>query len=393
MDFWQIIYGIDWVLFGIVGYTVFYLAFYAVAGMFSSHPAVPRANRHNSFIVLIPAYKRDKVVAETVMSVLSQTYPQRFFDVIVISDEQSEMTNFRLAQMPITLLTPNFTTYTKARALQYAVSNLPQFKIYDLVVILDAGTIVDQNFLQEMNDAYEVAGTKAIQAHRLSKSRETEIAHMDAVFEEINNTIFRRGHIAIGLPAALTSSGNAFSYRWFRENIFKVNTPYCEKELEALLLHQHVFIDYFDDILVYDEKSRTVGEFNDRHARWFSAQFHVAVKNLRYLPTAVLNRYYGWIDKLLQWLLMPRTIMVSLITFMSLFMPFIYLTLAIKWWLLFAFVMFIFALATPDYLVDKKWNKSFAKAPFIMLGSLFSPAKAVQTEAEKLTYAKPKKKQ
>ena len=42
MNFWQIIYGIDWVLFGIVGYTVFYLAFYAVAGMFRSAPSAVR---------------------------------------------------------------------------------------------------------------------------------------------------------------------------------------------------------------------------------------------------------------------------------------------------------------------------------------------------------------
>ena len=129
--------------------------------------------------MLIPSYKDDKTVIETIMSVLSQSYPQRLFDVIVISDHQEEMTNFRLAQLPVTLLTPNFQNSTKARSLQFAINNLPQFKIYDLVVVLDAGDIVDQEFLHEMNDAYEVAehrfaenGTfTAYMTDRFTKSR------------------------------------------------------------------------------------------------------------------------------------------------------------------------------------------------------------------------------
>ena len=93
------------------------------------------------------------------------------FDVVVISDHQSEITNFHLAQQPITLLTPNFKTSTKARSLQYAMNNIPQFKIYNIVVVLDGDNIVLPEFLEDINNAYEAAGTKAIQAHRLSKNR------------------------------------------------------------------------------------------------------------------------------------------------------------------------------------------------------------------------------
>ena len=382
MDFWQIIYIIDWFLFGIVGLTVLYLAIFSVAGLFSRHPAIPKARKQNSFIVLIPSYQNDNVVTETIMSILAQSYPQRLFDIIVISDHKKEMTNFRLAQLPITLLTPDLRNYTLSSTLQYAINNLPQFKIYDLVVILKAGAIVDQNFLQEINDAYEVAGTKAIQAHCLSKNRDTAIAHMDAVFEEINNTIFRRGHITIGLPSALSDTGHAFNYTWFKDNIFHVSSASFDKELEALLLRQHIFVDYFDDILVYNEKSRDIRTFNDQHSSWFSAQSHAAIKNVRYLPMAIFNRYYGWIDKIIQWFLIPRTIMMTIITFMSIFMSVIYLTLAIKWWILFAFVMFLYELATPDYLVEKNWNKSFARAPFIMFGSLFTPMMSLQKDKQ-----------
>lgn len=379
-DFWRIIYIIDWGLFAIVAFTVLYITIFTITGLFSSHPNIPKANHQNRFIVLIPAYRADRTIMDTVMSVLGQTYPQRLFDITVISDHQDEMTNFRLAQSPITLLTPNFENSTKARSLQFAIKNLPQFKIYDVVVILDAGTIVDQDFLLQMNDAYQVSGTKAIQAHRLSRNRDTAIAHMDAVFEEINNTIFRRGHITIGLSSALSGSGNAYDFKWFKENIDKITSTAFDKELEALLMRQHIFIDYFDDILVYDEKMRESKDFNEQRTRWASSQLYAVLRNLHHLPGAIFNRYYAWIDKLIQWLLIPRTIMMSVLAFMSVVMPLIYFTLAIKWWVMFAFVMFIFALATPDYLVDKNWNHSFAKAPFIMLSSVFNSAKIFKSD-------------
>ena len=44
MDFWRIIYIIDWSLFGIVALTVLYMAIFIFAGMFSSHPNIPKAN-------------------------------------------------------------------------------------------------------------------------------------------------------------------------------------------------------------------------------------------------------------------------------------------------------------------------------------------------------------
>ena len=100
----------------------------------------------------------------------------RQFDITVIADHEEEMTLFHLAQQPITLLTPNFEKSSRIKSLQLAINNLPQFKIYDAVIILEAGDVVEPEFLQQMNDAYESAGTKAIQTHKLSLNRDTVTA-------------------------------------------------------------------------------------------------------------------------------------------------------------------------------------------------------------------------
>ena len=348
MIFWKVLFIVDGVLFALMAFTSLYLAVYAIASLFARRPDIPKTKRLNRFIVLIPAYKSDAVVERTVRSILGQTYPQRLFDVVVISDHQSEMTNFRLAQHPITLLTPNFKNSSKSKSLQFAINNLPQFKIYDIVVVLDADNIVLPEFLEELNAAYEYAGTKAIQVHRLSKNRDTSSAILDATFEEINNSIFRLGHVAIGMPSAIAGSGMAFDFNWFKDNITKTSEALDDKELEALLLRQRIYIDYFDHILVFDEKTRSSSDFNRQRNRWVFTQFHSVIRNIRHLPHAIVNKQYDLIDKILQWLLVPRTIMMSVIILMSIVLSPIYLTLAIKWWVLAAFILFIFAVATPD---------------------------------------------
>ena len=372
MTYWNILFIFDTLFFVLTAFTVAYMTFYAIASQFVRKPEIPKTKRLNRFIVLIPSYKSDAVIERTVKSVLGQTYPQRLFDVTVISDHQDEMTNFRLAQHPITLLTPNFRYSTKAKSLQYAINNLPQFKIYDLVVILDADNIVLPEFLEELNSAYEYAGTKAIQVHHLSKNRDTASAMLDATFEEINNSIFRLGHIAVGLPAAISGSGMAFDFNWFKDNIVKTNAAWEDKELEALLIRQHIYVDYFDHILVFDEKTRRSKDFNRQRGRWATTQFYTILKNIKYLPTAILNKQYDLMDKIFQWMLMPRTIMMGIIVVMSLALPFIYFSLAIKWWIMAALILLVFAIATPDYLVDKRWERSFFIAPFIMFRSILN---------------------
>ena len=372
MDLWIILYIIDWILFLPVAGTVLYLGVFSIASLFTRDSVQPNVKAQNRFAIIIPSHKQDNVIEQAVVSILSQDYPQRMFDVVVVSDHQSEITNMRLAQYPITLLTPDFEESTKAKSLQYAIIKLPQFKIYDIALVLDADNIVEQDFLSKVNDAYETAATKAIQMHRISRNRDTAAARMGSIFEEINNAIFRKGHINLGISAALAGSGTAYDFSWFKTNVMKARTSGEDKELEALLLKQGYFIDYFDNILLYGEKKRTTSKMNEQHGRWTIQQIQNLARNIKFLPGAILRKQYDWADKLIQWMLMPRTSMMGIIMLMSLILPFIYLTMAIKWWIVGSLALFFFALATPDYLVDEMWDRTFLRSPFVTLWGIIS---------------------
>lgn len=373
INLWNILFMVDMVLFIITAATVLYLGIFTIASMFNKSHESPRSKKQNRIVVLIPSYHQDSVIEQAVISILSQAYPQRMFDVTVISDHQEEMTNMRLAQYPITLLTPNFEESTKAKSLQYAILNLPEFKIYDIALVLDADNIVEQDFLSKINDAFETAATKAIQMHRISRNRDTTAALLGSIFEEINNAIFRRGHINVGLSSALAGSGIAYDFAWFKANIMRARTAGEDKEMEALLLRQEIFIDYFDNIYVYGEKKRTTAKMNQQHGRWAKEQFQNFIRNVKFLPGAIFRKQYDLADKIIQWMLVPRTTMVAIIIVMSIVLPFIYMTLVIKWWILGALALFIFALATPDYLVREMWDKSFLRDPFKRLWNHYKP--------------------
>lgn len=370
MDFWWILFIIDGLFFAVVFVTVAYFTVFTIAAQFKRGTKVLKSKRQNRFIVLIPAYKCDNTIEHTVNSILGQIYPQRLFDIVVISDHLDEIINFKLAQYPITLLTPNFKRSSRGKALKYAINNLPQFKIYDIAIILNPDDIVLPEFLDEINNAYESAGTKAIQAHCVSKNRDTATAILDATFEEINNTIFRQGHISFGLPAAISGSGMAFNYNWLKENVTKSKTSWDDKDLEALLMRQHIFVDYFDEIFVFGSKTRASKEFKRQHRRWVKTQYHTLLKNIRFLPGAIYNKQYDLIDKIIQWMLLPRTLLMGIILMMSVLLPFIYMSLAIKWWITAAIILLVFAIATPNYLVDKQWDRAFLKIPFVIISSI-----------------------
>lgn len=373
ISFWDIMMWTDLLLFIIVALTVLYLGIFAVASLFNKTHEAPRTKKQNRIVVLIPSYRQDAVIEQTVISILSQAYPQRLFDVTVISDHQEEMTNMRLAQYPITLLTPNFEESTKAKSLQYAILNLPEFKIYDIALILDADNFVEQDFLSKVNEAFETAATKAIQMHRIARNRDTTAALTASIFEEINNAIFRRGHINVGLSSALAGSGIAYDFAWFKTNVMKARTAGEDKELEALLLRQEIFIDYFDNIYVYGEKKRTTAKLNQQHGRWAREQFNNVIRNIKFLPGAIFRKQYDLADKIIQWMLIPRSVMVAVILLMSIVLPFIYMTIAIKWWILGALALFVLALATPDYLVAEMWDKTFLRDPLKRLWNYYKP--------------------
>lgn len=343
---------IDWLLVLALLLPVLYLFLFAAFSMRRRTDDYPPARKQRRFVTLIPAYKADAVILRTAQAALAQEYPEGLHRVTVIADRLKPETLAGLRRLPLTVIVVMFENSSKAKALTAATDQLGPGAA-DVVTILDADNLVGPDFIARLNEVFDT-GMVAVQAHRTAKNRDSDTAVLDAASEEINNSIFRRGHVALGLSSALIGSGMAFAYDWFRDNIRKCRTSGEDKELEALLLRQRIYIDYLDDLMVLDEKVQGEGAYYNQRRRWIAAQFYAFGSALRDLPGALLRGNYDYVDKLVQWCLPPRMLLIGLVPLWAVAMTFLDPWGSVKWWAAWLLLLFAMAMALPDEQTDAK---------------------------------------
>ena len=365
MTLYTILDNIDSFCFFLLGTSVLYLFVFALLSHIKRKDIYPAAGKLHRFVILYPAYKEDRVIENAISNFLEQDYPKSCYDVVVISDQMQDDTINRIKSMPVTLMEVHFQQSSKAKAMQYAIENLDK-NTYDMVVIIDADNTVEPNFLHELNKAYH-SGCLVIQAHRMAKNLNTDTAILDAVSEEINNSIFRKGHVRLGLSAALIGSGMAIDFQWFKKNIFKLQTAGEDKELEALLLKENIFIEYLEHVNVYDEKTQKDSTFYNQRRRWLASQLFAIKNNIGKLPGALFDGKFDYANKICQWMMLPRVLLLGFIGIISIIVLLYQWTWAIKWFILELLLVITLSLAVPDYLVNEQFKKAVWKAPKLFL--------------------------
>ena len=359
---WTILHILEITLWLIIACSVFYVAFFAVISLFYEKEdrvaihAQALHHRMGRFLVLYPAYKEDRVIINAVEQFLLQKYPSSHYTVVVISDHMQPETNEQLSKLPITLLTPAFEKSSKAKAMQYAINKVEGE--FDNVVILDADNVVRPDFLDQLNVLSTIYD--AIQCHRCAKNANNDVAVLDGASEEINNTLFRKAHNRLGLSSALIGSGMCFSYELFKKNVFQLTTAGEDREMEALLLHQEVFIKYAPDIHVFDEKVSNQDNFQKQRMRWMTAQVQSLLSNLPKIPKAILHGKVNFIDKTIQQALIPRSILIVLLAGISVVMTVLFPEWCEKWWILFGILALSLFIAIPAPLRISSFGKVLA---------------------------------
>lgn len=362
----------DSILFIVFLICVVYLFIFSFASLFDKKFDYMPAKKKLRYLVLYPAYAEDNVIIESINCFLKQDYPKNKYDVAVISDHMQEETNRQLKGLPITVLEPIFETSTKAKALNFAIKQMPND--YDCVIILDADNHVDIDFLNRLNDAYS-SSKAAIQVRRIEKKITSEISLIDAITEEVNNGIFRSGHVRLGLSSALSGSGMLFSYDWFAKNVDKLKTTGEDKELEVLLLTQRQYIDFLSDVYVYDEKTPSQDIMKKQRKRWAAAKHRIFMTSLPKLPEALIKGNIDFSMKIIQWMIPSMFIQIAGISMIATITTMIDLfydspLLCIKWWLLLILLGLTIMIPIPDRLSGKELNKALLKLPVILMDNI-----------------------
>ncbi len=314
MNYIQLIFNVLqlllYVYLAIIG---LYLLAFALASLFPLKDDNMGDETPKKIAVLIPGYKEDNIILDIARLALKQNYPSEFYDVVIIADSFKPETIKALQELPLKVIEVSFEISTKAKALTEAIRQLSDD--YDLCVILDADNVMEPDFLKKIGRAWK-PGMLAIQGHRIAKNMNTPFAILDAISEEINNQVFRKGHRRLGLSAAIIGSGVAFDYKYFKSLIPQITAVGgFDKEIELKMLREGHTIYYLHDAYVFDEKVQKPETFHNQRRRWLSAQFHYLRKyffhSLGYLITKGNIEYF---NKAFQFLQLPRILLIGLVS-------------------------------------------------------------------------------
>jgi len=362
---YNILKSLEIIAFIVFALYTLYIFIFAISSLFYKVVQFKESPFKKKTLVLIPAYKEDTVVIDSTLSVLNQEYPKEDYTVCVISDRMSNETNNRLLELGAEVLIFEPELSSKAKALNHAINKYKD-NGFELVVILDADNIVEKTFLSSLNNAFG-SGCRAIQAHRTAKNMDTDVALLDAISEEINNSIFRKGHVSLGISSALIGSAMAFEFEWFKNAVSKLATAGEDKELELLLLKEKVFIHYLENIFVLDEKTKKDNVYFNQRRRWLASQLYSLRLSIKSLPNALLTSNIGYIDKVLQWLLPPRIVLLGIILSFAVISSIFQSNIMLYWWLLFFFIFMSLGISLPIKMLRKISIKTLCKLPKIFI--------------------------
>ena len=375
----MIIYNsIQYILFVFIGLAVLYILVFAIAGLFYKQKPFKISNKLRKIAVLIPGYSEDEVIIEVAKAALQQDYALSLFDVVVIADSFQEETIQKLKELPIKLIEVSFDKSTKSKALNKGMSELTDH--YDIAVVLDADNVMASDFLTKINAAFD-DGFIAVQGHRAAKNINNSWAILDAISEEINNHIFRKGHRALTLSSAIIGSGMAFEYGFFKNMMSSVTAVGgFDKEIELKMLKGGHEIAYLDDAFVYDEKIQNTKAFSNQRRRWLSAQLHYFRKDfLNASKDLITKGNVDYFDKAIQFIQPPRILLMGAVIifgagfFLGNTLLKLNQSLSIGWLCLIAGCLIALIISIPTKFYNYKTVKAVAGLPkgmFLMLLSL-----------------------
>lgn len=358
---------IDYTLYAIVVVNAAYLLVFTVASFFCPKSRVALRPAAKRVAILIPAYKEDNVIAECALSCLEQDYPGELFETVVISDSMRRETVTALREMGATVIEVSFENSTKSKALNAAMARLGDG--FDLALVLDGDNVIERGFLSKINDLFDSGARVMIaQAHRCAKNTNTPMALLDAVSEEINNTIFRQGHSNLGLSAALIGSGMCFDYALFKRTMVGIDAVGgFDRALELTLLWQRLHIEYLPEALVFDEKVQRPRDFSRQRRRWMSAQAHYMRRFIGAFPAAVRSGNIDFCDKMFQQMSLPRLMLIGLSVLMAVVTSLVGSLGSWKWWIVLALLAATLLAATPRRFFTAKLLRALLQLPLAFL--------------------------
>ncbi len=296
-------------------YFISYSALFTLTSFFYSKNTIQKKDFYQ-IAVLVPAYRCDEVILNTVKRNLNVSYPKEYWKLFVIADGLSKDTIRQLQNMPVEVVEVQFEQSTKVRSLKKCMEH-PELDRFSHVVILDADNLMKSDFLEQINRKLE--RQDSVQGKRVASNHNNTLAILDGISESLNIVNLRKGPEVLGLSVSLNGSGMAFKKEPFKDVLQSMDSiGGFDRELEYELLDVGVRSSYLDEAVVYDEKTDEMANFKNQRRRWLSSHFYYLRKYFgRGVNALMRGKFIYFHSTVLRNIQLPRSMNIGLITLLT----------------------------------------------------------------------------
>jgi len=269
-----------------VGLLAVYLVVLSVAACFHPDKALISGtycgtrNPQSRFIILIPAHNEELLLGEVIRKMRMQSYPATHYEIVVIADNCDDKTaEIARDAGATTLVRKEPDNRGKGQALNWAIRGpLADFsKPWDSLVIVDADSVLNPDFLWFMNDRLE-QGCQAMQAY-YGVSNPTESWRTALMCAALSVFHFLRplGRDKLGLPCGLKGNGMCFSRPLVERFGYPATSVVEDIELALIYLRHGIGVKFTPGAQVFGQMAATTNQADSQRKRWEGGRLALVV--------------------------------------------------------------------------------------------------------------------
>lgn len=236
-------------------------------------------HKKNKLALVIPARNEGETIIPLLKSIKRQTYSTENFDVFIIVKEKDDPVH-EYAKMINAKVYVDEKQTSKGDCLDYGFKTiLAKFpNKYDGYILVDADCILEDNFIEEMNNSM-LSGADIINAKKLVKNYYEEnqknvnlVTSCNGLIWTLMDDMGNRWKSDHGLTTMTVTTGILFSKKIMQEwggwNYRSTLTEDMELQRDCTVKGYKTF--YYSHAKIYMEESPILSETNKRRSRWMN---------------------------------------------------------------------------------------------------------------------------